>query len=184
MSHKLLSRGLVIAIIITMLAFAVVGCASPQNTNDPNTTEDNTQDQAGDQAEAQQNNQQNQERIAELEEKLQLVTQDNSEGGCTAGCHQGEYNLQNQIKDIEGHPDVEASSLEECLQCHASGELAFKTVIHKSHLIEGEHYTEDYDKNCINCHNISEDGEITVDGLDNQENGNDANNTEDENNQG
>jgi hypothetical protein len=140
--------------------------------------QDETQDAVG--------QDQNEERIAELEKKLKLLTQDNSEGGCSGGgCHEGEYSLQNEVENLEDHPSVESDSLAECMKCHASGEYAFKTLIHKVHLVEGEHYTDEYDKNCINCHEISEEGKVSVEGLE-EENGANGeevgNNEEDETN--
>lgn len=172
-TDNFLKRGLIVVMVILMIGFVVFGCA-PQGAD--NAQENGGQDaqENGEQDNAQKLEKKN-KKISELEKKLKLVTQDNSETACTGGCHEGEYSLQNQTEDIEGHPGVESDSLTECMECHASGEYAFKTVIHKAHLIEGEHYTDEYDKNCINCHEISEEGHVTVEGL---ENGQDENNAE------
>ncbi|KXS41743.1 MULTISPECIES: hypothetical protein [unclassified Candidatus Frackibacter] len=182
-SRKFLRRGLVLTVMVLLLVLTVIGC-SPQATDQ---AEDGAQDEAQDTADAAQNeeNKQNAERVAKLEEKLKVVTQDNSDGKGCIGCHEAgsEYSLQKEIDGIEGHPQVEAKELSDCMQCHASGNLAFKRLIHEKHLVEGDHYKEEYDKNCINCHKISENGEINVRGLDGK-NGEDKGNGGNEDTEG
>ncbi|GAW91154.1 hypothetical protein [Calderihabitans maritimus] len=101
------------------------------------------------------------------------MMEDQAPNGCVS-CHRKkddkDYRLSAEVKNIEGHPQVkEDATLKDCIQCHGhESERPFRTILHRIHLVEGEHYLEKYDKNCINCHRVSEEGEVTVKGLEEQ----------------
>lgn len=102
-------------------------------------------------------------------ETTQLV-EDQAPQGCPS-CHKKtdnqDYRLSTEVKGITNHPPVaEEAAVKDCLPCHgAQSDRPFTKVMHRVHIVEGQHYTDRYDKNCINCHQIGNDGTVTVKGL-------------------
>lgn len=98
------------------------------------------------------------------------IIEDQAPNGCPS-CHQKEgdqdYRLSTEIKNIANHPPVpEEAQVKDCMPCHgAQSDRPFTKIMHRVHLVEGEHYTDRYDRNCINCHTISDQGEVKVKGL-------------------
>lgn len=102
-------------------------------------------------------------------ETTQLI-EDQAPQGCPS-CHKKEgdqdYRLSTEVKSIANHPPVaENVGVKDCMPCHgAQSDRPFTKIMHRVHLVEGEHYTDRYDRNCINCHSIAEQGEVKVKGL-------------------
>lgn len=105
-------------------------------------------------------------------ETTQLI-EDQAPQGCPS-CHKKtddkDYRLSTEVKGIANHPTVpEDATVKDCMPCHGDqSERPFKKVLHRVHIVEGQHYTDRYDKNCINCHQIGDDGTVTVKGLNTQ----------------
>lgn len=105
-------------------------------------------------------------------DKLEMQISDQAPNGCN-DCHKKvsedkDYSLSASLKKIEGHPEVEANTAEECLTCHGANKEEFVHALHKGHL-NGEIYQDKYDQNCRNCHGMQEDGSMVVKGWPEQE---------------
>jgi len=165
------SRLLVLVVFVIMvLAGALVLSGCPQADPDEGNGADED-DGAGE--EQQDGDEDGADGADELAEKLERVTKDNAPGGC-GDCHrkineEKDYTLNAEAKAIADHPETNANTVAECIVCHdAESERPFRKILHRAHIIEGEHYTEEYDKNCINCHQVDEQGTVVVKGLEQQ----------------
>lgn len=103
--------------------------------------------------------------------EVKLVSTEDKPQGC-ASCHvkvadDKDYRLEAEIKKIQGHPQVTATKVKECITCHGAnaGERAFKKLLHARHYKEGSVFVKNYDGACVNCHKMSEDGKMVVAGL-------------------
>lgn len=137
---------IILFLLIWGLMVMAIGCATQE--------EPQKQDQAAENTELQ-------SKI----DKLEMQISDQAPNGCN-DCHKKisedkDYSLATQTNKIEGHPQVEANTVEECLTCHGANKEEFMYVLHKGHL-NGEIYKDKYDQNCRNCHVMQEDGSIVV----------------------
>lgn len=162
---KTIKIALLLAMVL-MLAFVLTGC--PQQEEQPN---EPPQEQADDGA----NEENGGDDAAPDTEGNQLV-KDEAPEGC-ASCHkkisdEKDYRLSAETKNVEGHPPVsEDATVKTCIKCHGEdSDRPFEKVIHRIHLVESK-YLEEYGLNCINCHQLADDGTITVKGLEEEDDG-------------
>jgi len=98
---------------------------------------------------------------------IAVGSEDTAPDGCNS-CHvkkgENDYTLTAELKNIEGHPPVATEDVNVCAGCHTEGELALNRVLHVAHL-QGTHYMEYFQGSCANCHALTEDGTISVKGL-------------------
>lgn len=92
---------------------------------------------------------------------------DPAPNGC-GDCHKKvapdkDYTLAAEAARVKGHPKVTATTVKECMVCHAERVKPFKQVLHTAHL-KGKVYTQKYDTSCIACHKMRDDGSIGVKG--------------------
>lgn len=81
--------------------------------------------------------------------------------GC-ASCHNS---LTAQLKNIEGHPPVPVESVTDCLNCHEEGNQIFSNGLHKGHYKGQNKFETEYNGSCVNCHKLSEKGDVVIPGL-------------------
>ncbi|MBO8169516.1 MAG: hypothetical protein H0Z35_10080 [Thermoanaerobacteraceae bacterium] len=156
---KSLKLILILCLVLGM-AFILTGC--PQRDEQPNETPQEQTDKEQEQENP------GEEQAPETEAN-QLI-EDQAPEGCSS-CHKKtddkDYRLSAEVEHIEGHPNVaEDATVKECIGCHgANSDQPFNKILHRVHLVDGEHYLDKYDKNCINCHRIADDGTVTIKGL-------------------
>ena len=160
---------LILALLI-MTLLAISACTQAEDENDT----DNPGEKQIEQGDKDQEVENGDEEDNTDEENIAQKIKDSAPEGC-ASCHKKEneeqdHRLGMEANSIEGHSEIdEDADVNDCMMCHATGDRAFRKVLHRVHLIEGDHYIENYDHNCINCHEISDEGEVTVKGLEKAE---------------
>jgi hypothetical protein len=157
-------KRLFLAITLLILAVMVFAFACTPNT-----------EQEEDKGDANKNEPAEKQKGVVTEEKLAQMTQDQAPNGCE-DCHrkiseEKDYTLAAEANEIEGHPTVkEDATVQDCYKCHSKdSDKPFGKILHAGHLVEGEHYKEKYDSNCINCHKVNDNGSIIVKDLENEE---------------
>jgi len=153
---------LLVFCLLVGLTFVLTGCPQTQ-------VRQNGNDTAKERAEEKQEPQPGGE--APEEEANFTKYTDQAPDGC-ASCHrkvseEKDYRLSAETENIEGHPDVpENAEINDCIQCHGTdSKRPFARILHRVHIVEGDHYREKYDKTCINCHRVADNGVVTIKGL-------------------
>jgi len=163
------SNWTLLLLVLLALVLIVAGCAAGDNgANNNNNNDEQTQNDN-------QNQDPNQAQGVP-EEQVAKMTTDQAPNGC-GDCHkkqdeEHDYSLSAEAAGIEGHPELkEDAGVEDCVVCHKESGPAPELggILHVAHLVEGDHYQESYDHNCINCHKISDEGSVAVKGLENGE---------------
>lgn len=101
------------------------------------------------------------------QQERQLVMEDRWPEGCNS-CHKVEgkdrtiATYTNQR--VAGHPVVDSRDIEDCYDCHRTGDDRFARSLHLSHM-NSRVYTEAFGAGCIGCHQMNDQGKVFIKGL-------------------
>ncbi|HUX39236.1 MAG TPA: hypothetical protein VMV44_15155 [Rectinemataceae bacterium] len=90
-----------------------------------------------------------------------ILQADGTPNGCVS-CHQGNYSIPNELKKVEGHPDVSKMVKvvpEGCAVCHKEGAKipSLAKVVHMKHFgpdATKNVFVQHYAGSCLNCHKL------------------------------
>lgn len=78
--------------------------------------------------------------------------------------------LNGLVKKLPRHMPTEATTLVECMACHKSESIGFKTILHKKHYQgDANVFVTDYNGGCIHCHKLTPSGHFVIPGLTEQQ---------------